>query len=66
MKQMKQSEVMQMAATMCAGIFANPTSGELMHNRYGRCSVINEMIQDVMSALQVAGITIVDDNGGTI
>jgi hypothetical protein len=58
---MKRSEVLQMAAGMCAGVFANPTSGELMHNRYGRQCLINDMIQDTISAVQSANIIIEED-----
>ena len=62
---MRKSEVLQMAATMCAGIFANPTSGELMHNRYGRQTVITEMVQDTITALQMAGISIEEKEDAT-
>jgi hypothetical protein len=58
---MKKKEILQMVGVMCAGVFANPTSGDLMHNRYGRQYFLNEMIQDTISAIQSAGIIIEED-----
>ena len=58
MEKVETKDILNMVATMCAGIFSNPTAGYLMTNQYERQQIIQQMIWDVKSAVQAAGITI--------
>jgi len=59
---MKKADVMNVAAIMCAGVFANPASGDILHHQYDRQNLIQQMLWDVQSACSVAGITITDES----
>lgn len=58
----ERKDVMNMVAIMCAGVFSNPTSGNIMQDQYGRQQVIQQMIWDTQSAIQAAGIDIIEPN----
>ena len=60
MGSIKRKDVMNMVAIMCAGIFANPASGA--QDQYARQQMIQQMIWDTQSAIQGAGINIIEPN----
>ena len=58
MPSIERKDVMNMVAMMCAGIFANPASGT--QDQYSRQQVIQQTIWDTQSAIQGAGLTIIE------
>ncbi|MDD4081831.1 MAG: hypothetical protein PHD05_00455 [Sphaerochaetaceae bacterium] len=60
--QIKTKDMLQIAAIMCAGIMANPTSGCLLNCLYDRQQLINQVFQDVHNSILSMGIAIIDLN----
>lgn len=58
---MKKETVVQMAATICSGIFSNPCVGNVIQDSWDRQQWIQSVIQDVRSAVIGSGINIEDD-----
>ena len=62
-KKVERKDVMNMVATMCAGVFANPASGT--QDQYSRQTIIQQMIWDVQTAILGAGIDIIEPHATT-
>jgi len=60
MASIERKDLMHMVATMCAGIFANPTSVNIINDLYGRQQVIQQMIIDIQCVAQNLGINIIE------
>ena len=58
MPKITRADVMNMVAVMCAGVFANPTSGTL--DQYARQGILQQMIFDTQSAVAATGIDIIE------
>jgi hypothetical protein len=59
MGSIERKDVMSMVATMCAGIFSNPASGDIARDQYTRQQVIQQMVWDTQVAIQGAGLEII-------
>jgi len=57
----ERKDVMSMVAVMCAGVFANPSSGITIQEQYLRQQTIQQMIWDTQNAIEGCGITIKED-----
>ena len=60
MNAIERKEIMDMVAIMCAGVFSNPTSVNMLTNQYDRQQLIQQMIRDTVFAVESNGMTIVD------
>jgi len=60
MSTIERKDVMNMVAIMCAGIFANPVSGDVARDQYARQQIIQQTLSDTQFVIQAAGITIIE------
>ena len=56
----ERKDIMNMVATMCAGIFSNPASGDVARDSYMRQQTIQQLTRDVQTAVQDAGLSIIE------
>ena len=60
MNAIERKKIMDMVAIMCAGVFSNPTSVNILTNQFERQQLIQTMISDTLNAVEWNGITVID------
>lgn len=55
------SEILEFSGRLTAGIFANPTSGNIATGSYSRQQIISQVVQDTVNAFVSIGISIDED-----
>lgn len=62
MSEIKRSKVMDMAATIVAGMMANPANGTTMLDNYALQNAIQITLDSLGNGLNSSGFQIVEDN----